>query len=105
MSLLNDLAADVASDDVFFSKASGFAEDVAISGGGSFRALFKGQYNEVELGGYAASSRDTYLVCREADAPALDTSITVRSVNYRVMTIEPDGNGMAQLKINREGES
>ena len=96
--LLEQITADLAGH---YDPARTFAESVT-GPDGAFYAIFGNEYRESDAGGYVTvSSSAPTLRCRDADALSKGDSVTVRSQEYQVVEIRPDGYGETILRLQK----
>ncbi len=75
------------------------AETVTVQGG-SFSAVFEDAYSEAqEVEGVAPALTAARVVDIERLSVRKGSAVTVRGKQYRVRVIEPDGNGMAVVRL------
>lgn len=103
MTLLADLASDIAGDDVFFDTDSGFAQTVTnVTAGGTFPAIFDNEYSGFDSDGFEVQTTEPVLICRTADVPTRDDILTVNSVNYVTYSIDTNTNGTSVVHIKEQ---
>jgi hypothetical protein len=87
-----------------------FAENATVyetsgSGTGSvIPVIFDDGYQEGIVGGMAYQNADPRVTVRTSDVSSLvvDSLVVLRSINYRVRTIDDDGTGVSVLHLSRE---
>jgi len=83
-------AADI---DYMYDVVYGWAETVTATGG-NVLGILGNEYFDADAGGTVTmDTQDPFIRVRDADAFARGTAVTVRSVNYTITTVEPDGEG------------
>lgn len=101
MTLLDKINADITGDNVFYDIEAGFAETITTSGG-SFRGIFDNDYQQIDADGFIPVSGSNPIIwCRSIDEPLLGDTVTVRSVSYTVIEVQPN-NDSETLLILRE---
>lgn len=95
--LLGQAAEDIGNkyDSVF-----GFAEGVTGPAGG-FLAVFSNEYERVAGEFVDSSASAPFLRCRDADAMAKGAAVTVRTVAYVVVEVQPNGRGETIHRLQR----
>ena len=84
--------------DVMYDVDIGFAESCT-GPAGAFLGIFDNEYYEAVAGSDIVVSASTpELRVRDADTVAVDGAVTVRSTNYVVVEVLPDGNGETILR-------
>lgn len=95
-----DFDADVASTSVFYDTSGGFAVS-ASTATGSFPVIFDKDYEDFEGEHGLLTAQNPQAWCRDADAPALNSNITIDSVSYKVLTTQPNEQGETLLILGR----
>ena len=92
MTLLSDLASDIAGEHVFFDEDSGFAVDATYQGS-DLRLIFDNEYAEFEAGGTPIVGSQPRARCRTSEAPTVGNSLQIGSDWYVVRNVEDTGHG------------
>jgi len=94
------LLAQITEDLAFqYDATFGFCESVT-GPSGAFLAIFGNEYYQADAGGSViGSSALPTLRCRDADALDQGDTVTVRSVNYLVSEVKPDGFGETMHRL------
>lgn len=97
MSLMDVINADITGGSVFYDTEAGFAETITTSGG-TFRGIFDNDYQQLDADGFVPVSGSSPIVwCRTIDEPNLGDTITVRSIDYTVIEVQPNNDGETLL--------
>lgn len=100
MTLLTDLASDIAGEHCFFDESSGFAVDATYLGA-DLRLIFDNDYSEFDSGEVPIAGSQPRAWVRTAEAPAIDGTVTISGAAYTVRNIEADNNGVSMLVLHR----
>jgi hypothetical protein len=86
---------------VFF-KNSQFSETVTTAAGRKFEAIFDEAYYDPESGEAVLDSLRPRLTCSFSDLAGIHRTniLTIGSVAYSVMNIQPDGTGTATVELS-----
>ena len=96
--LLAQISADLAGK---YDATFGFAESVT-GPTGVFLGIFSNEYLQADAGGFVGvSSSSPLLRCRDADALSKGDFVTVRTQQYHVVEIRPDGYGETFLRLQK----
>jgi hypothetical protein len=72
-----------------------------LSSGASVSGILRRPYDE-SLGGYASGAAQTFGgLASQLDGVAVDDTLTVEAVRYRVAEVQPDHAGMIVLTLHR----
>jgi len=91
--------------DEFLDEKEGFAVKAVlhfVSGKRkSIKAIFDAPYLNAQLGEYDMETREPRLTCKESDVRSLKRgdAVTVELVGYDVLAVEPDGTGIAIVRL------
>jgi hypothetical protein len=97
--LLEQITADLSGK---YDATFGFAESVT-GPSGAFLGIFSNEYFQSDAGGYVgASSATPFLRSRDADALAKGNAVTVRSVAYYVVEVQPNGYGETIHRLQKQ---
>lgn len=84
-----------------YSTTFGFAETVT-NASGNVSGVFSNTYREMDAGGYVnASSSMPMLRLRDADAMARGAAVTIRSLSYVVVEVQPNGYGETLHRLQK----
>jgi hypothetical protein len=95
--LLEQITADL---DGKYDATFGFAESVT-GPAGAFLGIFSNEYLEAAGGFVGASSSAPVLRSRNADALAKGAAVTIRSVGYVVVEVQPNGYGETLHRLQK----
>lgn len=96
--LLGQISEDVSSQ---YDPTFTFAESVT-GPAGVFLAIFTQEYYQSDAGGFTVGSSSTPMLrCRDADALAKSDTVQVRTIDYAVVEVKPDGYGETILRLQR----
>lgn len=91
--------------DVFFS-LSDFADTVTKPGGGTFSAIFDESFFDPSAGETVLDTTQPRLTCKLADLAGVTrkTVLSVKGRSFSVVNIQPDGTGLAVVKLSPQSE-
>ncbi|MCB0247970.1 MAG: hypothetical protein KDI07_05280 [Anaerolineae bacterium] len=91
MTLLTDITADL--EPVFYDTDAGFAEVVSLATG-TINGIFDNDYLLIDNSGSIGVEGSTpALRTLDADAQAVGATVTIRTVGYTVVEVQPNGLG------------
>jgi len=78
--------------------------DDVIWNGVIYKGIFHNEYEAASLFEGEIESKNPFVQVRESDFSAIThaDTVTINSVVYKIMAIEPDGMGMMVLKLSKD---
>lgn len=101
MSLKTDIAADMASDHVYFDVVGGHAVTATLADSSNIPVRFMNEPGVFDGGETRASITTPRAYCRASEAPSVNDTVTVDSISYRVTHRESDTIGRSLLHLER----
>lgn len=89
--------------DAFFDVDAGFADDAVYNGTRTIPVIFENDYFAVNVASVRGESSQPQAYCRTVDVPnaAHGDTLTIDSVIYTVVSVQPDGTGTTLLILRK----
>lgn len=100
MTLRTDIASDIAGDHVYFDVVAGFAVTATLEDSSTIPVRLINDPTIGDLGETRVNMSTPRAYARTSEAPAIDTLITIDSVEYCVTHAEPYPNGRTLLHLH-----
>lgn len=99
------MGVESADDRAVFFETEGFGVAVTINAV-TFNAIKDQAFQEIDLGSAGMAGTRPLFLARDEDivasSAAVDDTVTIASVNYTIVELEPDGTGMTNVILDKQ---